>query len=81
MPVDTRGLRPEHVGRRLRIELTSGEIDEVDLLELTICDEPQPCCGVTYRLVSTDLRDGTKEEGGVYWTGFGDIENFQVLGA
>jgi hypothetical protein len=80
MPVDTRGLREEHVGKRLRIELIRGQVEEVNLLELTVCQEPEPCCGITYRLLSTNYRDESKKEGSVYWVGFGDIKNFQVLG-
>ena len=80
MPVDTRGFRQEHVGKRIRIELASGEIDEISLLELTVCEEPEPCCGITYRLLSAS-RDGTaKQQGEIYWTGFTEIENFQILG-
>ncbi len=80
MPVDTRGLREEHIGKRLRVELASGEVDEIDLLELTICDPPEPCCGITYRLLSTNQGNRTKENGEVYWTGFADIAKFELLG-
>jgi hypothetical protein len=80
MPVDTRGLRQEHIGKRLRVELAGGEINEVDLLELTICDPPEPCCGITYRLLASNRGDGPKENGEVYWTAFADIETFQSLG-
>jgi hypothetical protein len=80
MPVDTRGLRQEHVGKHLRVELADGEIDEVNLLELTVCPEPEPCRGITYTLLSTNRTGGSKEQGGTYWTAFGEIENFQVLG-
>jgi hypothetical protein len=79
MPVDTHGLHQEHVGKRMRLELSGGEIAEINLLELTICPEPEPCCGITYRLHSTN-RHGTKESGEVYWTPFREIKNFQVLG-
>jgi hypothetical protein len=80
MPVNTRGLREEHVGKRLRIELPLGRVEEVDLLELTVCQEPEPCCGITYRLLCANHQDESKTEGSVYWVGFGDIERFQVLG-
>jgi len=80
MPVDTRGLRQEHVGKRLRVELADGEIDEVNLLELTVCPEPEPCCGITYILISTNRSDGKRDKGAAYWTAFGEIEKFQVLG-
>jgi len=79
MPVDTRGLREEHVGKRLRIALALGQVEEVNLLELTVCHEPEPCCGITYRLLCTSQGDEYKKEGSVYWVGFGDIKNFQVL--
>jgi hypothetical protein len=48
--------------------------------ELTLCPEPEPCCGITYRLLSTNRGDGAKEQGQVYWTEFVDINNFQILG-
>ncbi len=78
MPVDTRGLRQEHVGKRLRVELADGEIDEVNLLELTVCPEPEPCCGITYILISTNRSE--RDKGAAYWTAFSEIEKFQVLG-
>ena len=78
--VDTRGLRQEHVGRRLRVELAGGEIDELDLLELAVCEKQEPCCGITYRLLSSKGGDGTKAKGEVYWTDFRQIKSFQVLG-
>jgi hypothetical protein len=80
MPVDTRGLREKHVGKRLRIELPMGQVEEVTLLELTVCQEPEPCCGITYRLLYANHRHQSKKEGSVYWVGFGDIKYFQVLG-
>ena len=80
MPVDTRGLREEHVGKRLHIDLGLGQVEEVNLLELTVCQEPEPRCGITYRLLRTSQHDESKKEGSVHWVGFGDIKNFQVLG-
>jgi hypothetical protein len=80
MATDTRGLREEHIGKRLRIQLPHGRVEEVDLLELTICQEPEPCCGITYRLLAANHPDESKKDGSVYWVGFGDIEKFQVLG-
>jgi len=60
MPVDTRGLRQEHVGKHLRGEFADGEIDEINLLELTVCQEPEPCCGITYILISTNRSNGKR---------------------
>ena len=80
MPIDTRGLRQEHIGKRLRVELAGGVVDLVELLELTICEPPEPCCGFTYRLLARERGDARKPEGEVYWTAFGEIENFRVLG-
>ena len=57
MPIDTRGVHQEHVGKRLRVEFAGGEVDEIELLELTICDPPEPCCGITYTLLSTNRSD------------------------
>jgi hypothetical protein len=80
MPVDTRGLRQEHVGKHLRVELADGEMVEINLLELTVCPEPEPCCGITYILISTTRSDGKRAKGAAYWTAFSEIEQFQVLG-
>ena len=62
MPVDTRELRQEHLGKRRCVELAGGEVDEIELLELTICELPEPSCGIT--LLSTH-RTGASEEPGV----------------
>jgi hypothetical protein len=47
MPVDTRGLTQQPVGKRLRVELAGGEVLEIQLQELTVGPEPEPCCGIT----------------------------------
>ena len=80
MLVDTKGLHQDHVGKRLRIELTSGEVGKIKLLDITACDPPQPCCGIMYTILSTNREHGTKTQGGTYWTAFGEIDNFRVLG-
>jgi len=80
MLVDTKGLRHGHVGKRLQIELTGGEVDEIKLLDLTACDPPQPCCGIIYSVLSTNRPEGSKARGGTYWTAFGEINSFRVLG-
>ena len=80
MLVNTRGLRQEHVGKRLRVELTTGELDEIKLLDVTACDPPQPCCGIMYTVLSASQSAGSKTQGGTYWTAFGEIKNFRVLG-
>ena len=80
MPVDTHGLCEEHIGKRLRIELSNGHVEEVSVLELTVCEKPEPCCGLTYRLLRADDGDESKKQGSVHWVGFGDIERFEVLG-
>ena len=67
MPIPTRGLREQHVGKRLRIELT-------------VCQEAEPCRGVTYRLLCANHHDQSKKEGLVYWVGSAGIESFQALG-
>jgi hypothetical protein len=77
MPVDTRGLEQEHVGKRLRLILAAGEREDVRLLEMTVCDEREPCCGIVYDLLATN---GTRTVGSTYWMGFDDIKTFQVLG-
>lgn len=80
MLVNTRGLREDHVGKRLRVELQDGGVNEINLLELTICAEPEPCCGITYVLHSGSVPSGYRENGGVYWTAFEAIKHFQVIG-
>jgi hypothetical protein len=80
MSVDTRGLNQEHVGKRMRVELADGELLEIRLHELTVCAEPEPCCGVTYVLLSSNRSDGKRDIGSAYWTAFGEIEKFEVLG-
>jgi hypothetical protein len=80
MTVDTRGLNPAHIGKRLQVELTRGEVMEIRLHELTVCAKPEPCCGITYVLLSTNRSDEAREKGSAYWTGFGEIKDFQVLG-
>jgi hypothetical protein len=80
MPVDTLGLTSSHIGKRLRVALTGGESMEIRLHELTVCEEPEPCCGITYILLSTNRPENGRENGSAYWTGFKEINNFQVLG-
>ena len=80
MLVDTKGLRQDHVGKHLRVELTSGEVDEIKLLDVTACDPPQPCCGIVYTVLSTNRQTESKTEGSTRWTPFGEIANFSVLG-
>ncbi|HXN00219.1 MAG TPA: hypothetical protein VN982_17280 [Candidatus Dormibacteraeota bacterium] len=80
MPVDTRGIQQSHVGKRLRVNLSSGETMEIALLELTVCENPEPCCGITYDLLSTSLPNRAKEIGGTYWTAFHEIATFQLPG-
>ena len=76
--MDTRSLHQEHVGKHLRVELVDGEVDEIKLLDVTICDPPEPCCGIIYTVLSTN-RTESKEQGGTYWTAFREIDNFQLL--
>ena len=80
MPVDTHGLTSSHIGKHLRISLECGESMEIRLHELTVCAEPEPCCGITYILLSTNHPQGGRETGSAYWTGFKEIKDFQVLG-
>jgi hypothetical protein len=80
MQVDTRGFEEGHVGKRIRVELADGELLEIRLHELTVCAKPEPCCGITYVLISTNRSDGTRDKGAAYWTAFREIERFQVLG-
>ncbi len=79
MTVDTRGLRQEHIGKRLCVHFESGEISEISLLNLSACERPEPCCGITYLLLSTIRIDCGREKDAAYWAGLGDIKNFQVL--
>jgi hypothetical protein len=80
MSVDTHGLTPEHVGKRLHLELTCGEVLQIRLHEMTVCATPEPCCGITYILLATNRGDGSRETGNAYWTAFDEIKNFDLLG-
>jgi hypothetical protein len=53
---------------------------EIRLHELTVCEYPEPCCGITYILLSTNRPEGKRETGSAYWTAFKEITDFQVLG-
>jgi len=64
----------------MRVTLAHGELLELRLHELTVCATPEPCCGITYILISTDRLDGKRDKGAAYWTAFAEIEKFQVLG-
>jgi hypothetical protein len=80
MQVDTRGLNQEHLGKRMQVELADGESLQIRLHELTVCAKPEPCCGITYVLISTNRLDGKRDPGTAYWTAFGEIEKFEGLG-
>jgi len=80
MPVDTHGFNPDHVGKKMRLELATGELLEIRVHELTVCAKLEPCCGITYILISTNRSDKKREKGAAYWTPFGEIQKFQVLG-
>jgi hypothetical protein len=80
MSVDTRGLNQGHVGKRMRVELANGELLEIRLHELTVCARPEPCCGIMYVLISSNRSDTKRDNGDAYWTAFGEIEKFEVLG-
>jgi hypothetical protein len=80
MPVDSRGLNSSHIGKRLQVSLARGESMEIRLHELTVCAEPEPCCGITYILLSPNRPEDGRETGSAYWTGFEEIRDFQVLG-
>ena len=80
MSVDTHGLSSSLIGKRLRVDLTRGESMEIRLHELTVCAEPEPCCGITYILLSSNRPEDGRETGSAYWTGFEEIREFQVLG-
>ena len=64
----------------MQVALAGGESLEIRLHELTVCAKLEPCCGITYILISTNRSDGKRENGAAYLTAFGEIENFQVLG-
>ncbi|HET8922335.1 MAG TPA: hypothetical protein VFN26_04985 [Candidatus Acidoferrum sp.] len=53
---------------------------EIRVHELTVCEKPEPCCGVTYILLSSIGGDGSREAGSAYWTAFDEIRQFEELG-
>src|ERR1041384_7359222 len=75
--VDTRGLNQGHVGKRMQVELADGESLEIRLHELTVCDKPEPCCGITYILLSTNRSDGKRDKGAAYWGRFAKLRSFK----
>ena len=77
MPVDTHGLRQEHVGKRLSVTFVDGRREEIKVLDVTICDEPEPCCGIIYDRIAAE---GARKPRETHWAAFDDIKNFQVLG-
>lgn len=78
MPIDTRGFGEEHVGQRLSVRLNDGATIGIQLLELTVCDPPEPCCGITYRILSADRTSASRQIGEVYWTSFRDVREFDI---
>jgi len=64
----------------MRVGRADGELLEIHMYELTVCAKLEPCCGITYILISANRSDGKRETGVAYWTAFGEIEKFQVLG-
>ena len=78
MPIDTRGFAEKHIGHRLSVKLSDCETIGIQLLELTVCDPPEPCCGITYRLLSTERTKDSRQLGEVYWTAFSDVREFDV---
>jgi hypothetical protein len=78
MSLDTRGFTEKHVGNRLSVKLNDGETIGIQLLELTVCDPLEPCCGITYRLLSTERTKDSRQLCEVYWTSFSDLREFDV---
>lgn len=78
MATDTRGFTEKHVGQRLSVRLNDGETVGIQLLELTVCDPPEPCCGITYRLLSAEQDKNPRRVGEIYWTAFRDVLEFDV---
>ena len=78
MTTDTRGFTQKHVGQCLSVKLKDGETIRIQLLELTVCDPPEPCCGITYRLLSAESAKDSRQIGEVYWTAYSDVHEFDV---
>jgi hypothetical protein len=76
MPVDTHGLQQQHVGKRLRVTFADGQTQEIKVVDVTVCDEPEPCCGIIYDLIATD----STRKVSTHWAAFDEIKTFQVLG-
>jgi len=77
---DTRGLTEDYMGKALRLQRSGGEVEEMIALELTVCDPPEACCGLTYRLLHTSKPGAAKVPGSVYWVAFDQIANFKTVG-
>jgi len=76
MLADTKGFHQEHVGKRLRIDLTSGEVDEIKLLDVTACDPPQAVLRDHVHRALHKSQRWQQSQGGTYWTAFGEIDKF-----
>jgi len=60
-------LNVEHLGKLLRIAFKDGEIAEINLLSITICDQHEDCSGIVYDLVAGKPTHGVAR-GAAYWT-------------
>jgi len=56
------------VGKRLRIDLTSGEVDEIKLLDVTACDPPAAVLRDHVHRALHKSQRWQQSQGGTYWT-------------
>ena len=74
-------LNHSHQGQRLRLVLLSGEIAEVEIIEVALAnkyDKTPESWGVVYDLISANRpRPAPKET--AFWTRLDDIQSFEVL--
>ena len=85
MEFDMRGIRQEHIGKRLKIEFTDGEVCEGELLEVGTCDEHASCCGMTFDLRTTNRPEKhrgafEKTKHPAIWSEIEFVKSFEVLG-
>jgi hypothetical protein len=68
-------------GQRLRLVLLSGEIAEVEIIEVALrnkYDKTPESWGVVYDLISTK-RPRPAPKGAAFWTRLDDMQSFAVL--
>ena len=81
MTQSVRELNHSHQGQRLRRVLLSGEIAELEIIEVALpnkYDQTPESWGIVYDLISTN-RPRPAPKGAAFWTKLDDIQSLEVL--